>query len=413
MYNTLGDKNMKAEIYFDNASTTKMSAEVLQAMMPVMTECYGNSNSVHGIGRDANKYIDNARDTIAKTLNVSPSEIYFTSGGTEANNWAIIGIAMANRSKGNHIITSKFEHHSVLDACAYLEKNGFDVTYLDVDKNGFINFAEYIGAFTPQTILVSIMSANNEVGTIQNIKAIAQTAKERGVIFHTDAVQLYGSMSLDCQDIGIDAMSISSHKIYGPKGVGALYISNKIDIDNLHFGGNQERGRRGGTLNVAGITGFAKAAEIAYRDLAQNQYKLKTLSDYFVTQLTKEVPDVIINGYDKQKLRKIVSATFVGVDGSALLMMLDLKGVYVSTGSACMSNSVEVSHVLKAMGLSDDLAKSTIRFSFSKNNEYEEVDRAVAIIKECVEKLRSFSPTYSSKSTVKQKRGRKKKNEIV
>ena len=404
---------MKAEIYFDNASTTKMSAEVLQAMMPVMTECYGNSNSVHGVGRDANKYIDNARDTIAKTLNVSPSEIYFTSGGTEANNWAILGIAMANKSKGNHIITSKFEHHSVLDACEYLEQNGFKVTYIDVDRNGFINFAELMAAITPETILISIMAANNEIGTIQNLKAIAQTAKEKGIIFHTDAVQLYGSMTFDCQDLGVDAMSISSHKIYGPKGVGALYISNKIDIDNIHFGGSQERGRRGGTLNVAGITGFAKAVEIAYRDLNQNQYKLKTLSEYFVAQLTKEVPDVIINGYSKQKLSKIVSATFVGIDGSALLMMLDLKGVYVSTGSACMSNSVEVSHVLKAMGMTDDLAKGTIRFSFSKNNEYEEVDIAVRIIKECVEKLRAYSPTYSSKSTVKQKRGRKKKNEIV
>lgn len=404
---------MKAEIYFDNASTTKMSAEVLQAMMPVMTECYGNSNSVHGVGRDANKYIDEARDTIAKTLNVSPSEIYFTSGGTEANNWAIIGIAMANQSKGKHIITSKFEHHSVLDACEYLEKNGFKVTYLDVDRNGFINFADLIGAITPETILISIMSANNEVGTIQNVKAIAQTAKERNIIFHTDGVQLYGSMNFDCVDLGVDAMSISSHKIYGPKGVGALYISNKIAIDNLHFGGSQERGRRGGTLNVAGITGFAKAAEVAYRDLNQNQYKLKTLSEYFVAQLTREVPDVIINGYSKQKLSKIISATFVGIDGSALLMMLDLKGVYVSTGSACMSNSVEVSHVLKAMGMTDDLAKGTIRFSFSKNNEYEEVDKAVAIIKECVEKLRAFSPTYSSKSTLKQKRGRKKKDESV
>ena len=404
---------MKAEIYFDNASTTKMSAEVLQAMMPVMTECYGNSNSVHGVGRDANKYIDEARDTIAKTLNVSPSEIYFTSGGTEANNWAIIGIAMANKHKGNHIITSKFEHHSVLDACEYLEKNGFEVTYLDVDHNGFINFAELMVAIRPETILISIMAANNEIGTIQNVKAMAQTAKEHDIIFHTDGVQLYGSMNFDCQDMGIDAMSISSHKIYGPKGVGALYISNKIDIDNLHFGGNQERGRRGGTLNVAGIAGFAKAAEVAYRDLSQNQYKLRTLSEYFVAQLTKEVPDVIINGYNKQKLNKIVSATFVGIDGSALLMMLDLKGVYVSTGSACMSNSVEVSHVLKAMGMSDDLAKGTIRFSFSKNNEYEEVDKAVAIIKESVEKLRAYSPTYSSKSTLKQKRGRKKKNESV
>ena len=390
---------MKNEIYFDNASTTKISGEVLNAMMPVLTDVYGNSSSVHAIGRRANKYLDEARDQIAKSLNVKSTEIYFTSGGTEANNWAIIGLAMANRNKGNHIITSKIEHHSVLEACAYLEQNGFNVTYLDVDHYGFINFAQFLGALTGDTILISIMSANNEIGTIQNIKAIAQTAKEKGIIFHTDAVQLYGHMNIDCEDIGIDALSISAHKIHGPKGVGALYVSDKINIAPFHLGGNQEKGKRGGTVNVAGAVGFAKASEIAYRD--------------FVTQLEKEVPDIKINGYPRQKLNNIVSVSFAGIDGSALLMMLDLKGVYISTGSACMANALDTSHVIRAIGLSEDMAKGTVRFSFSKNNEPEEIDKAIAIIKESVSKLRAFSPTYSStkKSAGTGRRGRPKKNQ--
>lgn len=401
------------EIYFDNAATTKIGGEVLNAMMPVLTDCYGNSSSVHAIGRRANKYIDESRDQIAKTLNVKPSEIYFTSGGTEANNWAIVGLAMANRNKGNHIITSKIEHHSVLEACEFLEKNGFRITYLDVDKYGFINFADLISAIGPSTILISIISANNEIGTIQNIKAIAQTAKERDIIFHTDAVQLYGHMNIDCPDIGIDALSLSAHKIHGPKGVGALYVSENVCIDSFHLGGSQERGKRGGTVNVAGVVGLAKASEIAYRDLVVNNYKTKTLSEYFVEQLSHEIPDIVVNGYAKQKLNNIVSVSFAGIDASALLMMLDLKGVYVSTGSACMANAIETSHVIKALGLDDDLAKGTVRFSFSKNNEPEEIDVAVAIIKESVSKLRAFSPTYISKQKSKGKRGRKKKNELL
>lgn len=404
---------MKNEIYFDNASTTKISGEVLNAMMPVLTDVYGNSSSVHAVGRRANKYLDDARDQIAKTLNVKSGEIYFTSGGTEANNWAIVGLALANRTKGNHIITSKIEHHSILEACAYLEQNGFRVTYLDVDKYGFINFADFLGALSSDTILISIMSANNEIGTIQNIKAIAQTAKEKNIIFHTDAVQLYGHMNIDCEDIGIDALSISAHKLHGPKGVGALYVSDKINIAPLHFGGNQEKGKRGGTVNVAGAVGFAKASEIAYRDLVINNYKTKTLAEYFVAQLEKEVPDVSINGYPRQKLNNIVSVSFAGIDGSALLMMLDLKGVYISTGSACMANALDTSHVIRALGMSEDLAKGTVRFSFSANNEPEEIDKAIAIIKESVSKLRAFSPTYSSlkKSTGSGKRGRPRKNQ--
>ena len=401
---------MKKEIYFDNASTTKISGEVLNAMMPVLTECYGNSSSVHAMGRRANKYLDESRDQIAKSLNVKPTEIYFTSGGTEANNWAIIGLALANRRKGNHIITSKIEHHSVLDACKQLEANGCRVTYLDVDQYGFINFAELLGAICADTILISIMSANNEIGTIQNIKAIAQTAKEKDIIFHTDAVQLYGHMNIDCEDIGIDALTISSHKIHGPKGVGALYVSDKINIDPLIIGGNQERSKRGGTVNVAGAVGFAKASEIAYRDLVVNNYKTKTLAEYFIAQLEKEVKDIKINGYARQKLNNIVSVSFAGIDGSALLMLLDLKGLYCSTGSACMSNAIETSHVVRAIGLNEDLAKGTLRFSFSKNNEPEEIDSAIAIIKESVMKLRVFSPTYSgTKQGAKGKRGRPRK----
>ena len=401
---------MKKEIYFDNASTTKISGEVITAMMPVLTECYGNSNSVHALGRRANKYLDESRDQIAKTLNVKPTEIYFTSGGTEANNWAIIGLAMANRRKGNHIITSKIEHHSVLDACKQLEKSGFRVTYLDVDQYGFINFADLLGAICADTILISIMSANNEIGTIQNIKAIAQTAKEKDIIFHTDAVQLYGHMNIDCEDIGIDALSISAHKIHGPKGIGALYVSDKINIDSLVIGGNQERSKRGGTVNVAGVVGFAKASEIAYRDLVVNNYKTKTLAEYFISQLEKEIKDIKVNGYARQKLQNIVSVSFAGIDGSALLMLLDLKGLYCSTGSACMSNAIDTSHVVRAIGLDEDLAKGTLRFSFSKNNEPEEIDIAVAIIKESVMKLRVFSPTYSGTKQGKGKRGRPRKS---
>lgn len=399
------------KIYADHAATTKLDIDAFKAMKPFLLEEYANPSQMYSFARGVRRALQEARETIADCINALPNEIYFTSGGTEANNWAIIGLAMANRGKGNHIITSKIEHHSVLDACAYLERNGFKVTYLDVDKYGFINFADYLGALTQDTILVSIMSANNEIGTIQNIKAIAQTAKEKGVIFHTDAVQLYGHMNIDCEDIGIDALSISAHKIHGPKGIGALYVSDKINIEPYVMGGNQERGKRGGTVNVAEIAGFAKASEIAYRDLVVNNYKTKTLAEYFVTQLEKEVPDISINGYARQKLPNIVSVSFAGIDGSALLMMLDLKGVYISTGSACMANALDTSHVVRAIGLNEDMAKGTVRFSFSKNNEPEEIDRAIAIIKESVLKLRALSPTYTKtkKSTGTGKRGRPRK----
>ncbi len=385
------------KIYLDNASTTVLSAEVLNAMMPAMTEVYGNSASLHFFGRDAAALVDESRDKIAESINAKSNEIYFTSSGSEANTWAIIGIAMANRARGNHIITTKIEHQSTLEACKYLERNGFKVTYLDVDQNGFIRFTDLFSKMDSNTILLSFCGANNEIGTIQNLKAIAETAHEKGVLVHLDAVQLFGNMNLDVENLGVDAMTISAHKFYGPKGIACLYLSNNVKIENLIFGGNQERGKRGGTINTAGVVGFAKAAEIAMRDMRTNTHKLRLISEYFISRLNESVENIKINANVRQKLPNIISVTFTGVDGESLLTKLDMAGVAVSMGSACTSNSLTVSHVLTAIGLSNDDARSTIRFSLGKNNSYEELDRAVGIIKRNVEDLRAYSSTYSSK----------------
>lgn len=385
------------KIYLDNAASTNLGAEVLTTMLPVLTSEYGNTASNHSFGARATSLVEESRSIIAETINAKSNEIYFTSSGSEANSWAIVGIVEANRGKGNHIITSKIEHPSVLEACKYLENNGYEVTYLNVDKNGFINFVELLRAIKPSTILISIMAANNELGTIQNIKAISQTAHEKGVLFHTDAVQLYGNMDIDVEDLGIDAMTISAHKIYGPKGVAALYVSNKVKIDPIIFGGSQERNKRGGTTNTAGVVGFAKASEIAYRDIRTNNHKLRSLSEYFITKLTETVENVILNANVRQKLPHIISVTFVGVDGDSLATKLDMNGVAVSTGSACSNNSLSISNVLSAIGLNNDNAKCTVRFSLGKNNSYEELDKAISIIAKSVEELREFSSTYGMK----------------
>lgn len=388
----------KEKIYLDNAAATNLSAEVLNAMLPVMTNNFGNSSSIHSFGRDSAKLIEEARDVIAETINAKSNEIYFTGGSSESNSWAIVGIANANRNKGNHIIVSKIEHASILEACKYLETDGFEVTYLDVDKNGFIKFADLIRAIKSNTILISIIAASNEIGTIQNIKAISQTAHEKGIIFHTDAVQLYGNMNIDVEDLGIDAMSFSSNKIYGPKGVGGLYVSNKVKINPIVFGGSQERNRRGGTSNTPGIVGFGKACDIAHRDMKTNNYKLRSLAEYFVSKLTDTVEHVIINANTKQKLPHILSLTFVGVDGESLLTKLDLAGVAVSMGSAFSGEGLYVSRVLTAIGLNNDNARCTIRVSLGKNNSFEELDKAIAIIARSVEELRAFSSTYGMKT---------------
>ncbi len=381
------------KVYLDNAATTYVSSEVLAEMLPCFNTIYGNSSSLHGFGREASAIVDRARDRVAAAINAQKSnEIYFTSGGTEADNWAIKGIAHAYANKGKHIIVSSIEHHAVLDACKQLESEGFEVTYLPVDKHGLVNIADILHAIKKSTTLISIMTVNNEVGTIQNIKAIAKTAHEYGIIFHTDAVQAIGAVKIDVQDMEIDAMSMSAHKIYGPKGVGALYLKNGVRIENLISGGNQERGKRGGTVNVAEVAGFGKAIEIAVRDLSINQQKLRAVREYFLTQVQEKIQYIQVNGHPHQKVNGIVNISFEMIEGESILMLLDLDGVAVSTASACTSNSLEPSHVLQNMGVPDELAQGSIRFSFGKNITKSDVDYAVEVLVKAVAKLRGISP---------------------
>lgn len=389
---------MEKRIYLDNAATTYVSSEVLNEMLPCFNTIYGNSSSLHSFGRDAMAIVDRAKDRIAKAINAEKSnEIYFTSGGTEANNWAIKGIAYANRDKGNHIITSAIEHDSIIESCNALRREGFRVTFLPVDENGLVNIADLMHFIDKETILISIMAVNNEIGTIQNVKAIAKTAHENGIIFHTDAVQGIGALKFDVQDMEIDLMSMSAHKIYGPKGIGALYIRNGIKIEDLIDGGNQERGKRGGTTNVPAIAGFGKAVEIANRDLVVNQQKLRAIRNYFLEQVFEKIPNVKLNGHPLQKIQGTVNLSFDFIEGESLLMLLDMNGIAVSTGSACTSGSLEPSHVLKALGLSNELAQGSIRFSFGKAITKKEVDYVVEKLVESVEKLRSISPIKDGK----------------
>lgn len=384
---------MEKRVYLDNAATTYVSGEVLNEMLPCFNAIYGNSSSLHSFGREAQNIVDRARDRIAKAINAEKSnEIYFTGSGTEANNWAIKGLARANRAKGNHIIVSSIEHDSILESCKELEKEGFEVTYLSVDETGVVSLAELLHYIKPETILISVMSVNNEVGTIQNIKAFAKTAHENGIIFHTDAVQAIGALKMDVQDMEIDAMTMSAHKIYGPKGVGALYLKNGIRIENLIDGGNQERGKRGGTTNVPAIAGFGKAIEIAVRDLSVNQQKLKAIRQYFLDKVEEQIPYVHLNGHPHQKIQGTVNLSFELIEGESILMLLDLEGIAVSTGSACTSGSLEPSHVLKAMGVPNELAQGSIRFSFGKATTKSDIDCVVEKLADVVERLRAISP---------------------
>ncbi len=383
---------MEKKVYLDNAATTYVATEVLNEMMPCFNVFYGNPNSIHSFGREAVGLVDRARDRIAKAIGARSNEIYFTSGGTEADNWAIKGLAHAYAYKGKHIITSKIEHPAVLGACKALEAEGFEVTYLPVDQNGLVSLAELIHAIRKDTILISIMAVNNEVGTIQNIKAIGKTAKENDIVFHTDAVQAFGALKLDVMDMEIDAMSLSSHKIYGPKGVGALYVRNGIRIENLIDGGHQERNRRGGTTNVPGVVGFGKAAEISIRDMHIFNQKVKSLRDYFVKEITSKIPYIKINGHPHQKVNNIVNVSFELVDGEAVLMMLDFEGIAVSTGSACLSGATEPSYVLASMGVEPELSQGSIRFSFGRSTTKADIDYTVEKLVEVIEKLRKISP---------------------
>ncbi len=383
---------MGKRVYLDNAATTIVSSEVLAEMLPCYNAIYGNSNSLHSYGREASAIVDRARDRVAHAINAAKSnEIYFTSGGTEADNWAIKGIAHAYSNKGKHIITSTIEHQAVLDACKQLEEEGYDITYVSVDKTGLVNLTELLHSIRKDTTLISIMAVNNEVGTIQNIKAIAKIAHDYGIIFHTDAVQAIGAIKLDVQDMEIDALSLSAHKIYGPKGVGCLYLKNGIRIDTLIAGGNQERGKRGGTVDVPAVAGFGKAVEIAVRDMTINQQKLRSERDYLLKNIQEKIEYVTVNGHPHQKINGILNISFDMVDNESLLMLLDMEGVAVSIGSACTSNSAEPSHVLKAMQLDNDIVKSSIRISFGKNTSRSDLDYVVEVLEKAVSQLRAIS----------------------
>lgn len=395
---------MKRKVYCDAAATTYVGAEALMEMMPIFDTVYGNANSLHTYGRDAAAVLDKARDRVASAINAKANEIYFTSGGTEANNWAIKGLAYANSEKGNHIITSAIEHPSILQSCKELEKEGFKVTYLPVDNCGFVSLSKLLHYLDNDTILVSIMAANNEVGTIQHLNAIARTVKERGILFHTDAVQATGSIALNMKDIVVDAMTISSHKLYGPKGIGALYVKKGTKIKSLITGGSQEYSKRAGTVNVPAAVGFGKAIEVAVRDMRPNSEKLRQVRDYFVKKLTSKIDNVYLNGHNVQRLPHVTNLSFEYIEGESIMLMLDLEGVAVSTGSACSAGDLTQSHVLRAMGVTPELANGAIRFSFTRSISKEDVDYIVEKLEVIVERLRAISP-LTKKTKKKKKKG--------
>jgi len=393
---------VKTPIYFDHAATTPVSKAVLEKMLPYFTDVFGNANSQHVFGREAVKAVDEARDTIAKIINAKPTEIYFTSGGTEADNWAFRGIAKAYKDKGNHVIISPIEHAAMLSTAKDLVKDGFKVDYMKVDSEGFVDLEHLESIMTDKTIFVGCMVANNEIGTIEPIKEIAQIAHKHGAFCFADAVQAAGVLKLDVKELGVDAMSMSSHKIYGPKGVGALYVRNGMKISSILTGGHQERMKRGGTTNVAGIVGFAEAFRIAEEEREENFKYVSSLRDRFIDRVLAEVPYVKLNGpRNKGRLPANADFSFEYIEGESILFSLDLAGIAVSSGSACSSGSLEPSHVLLSIGVPIELAHGSIRFSFGKHNTIEEVDYAVEVIKESIDRLRKMSPLFKAEGEIK------------
>ena len=390
-------ESVKRRIYMDHAATTPLDKRVLDKMMPYLTEVYGNPNSQHFFGRDAVKAVDWARDTIANIIGAKANEVYFTSGGTEADNWALRGIAMAYGDKKKHIIVSPIEHAAMLSTVKDLEKQGFEIEFMKVNGEGVIDLEYLKTQVREDTLLVACMLANNEVGTIEPIKEMAKIAHDKKALAFTDAVQAAGVLDIKVTDLGVDLMSMSSHKIYGPKGVGALYVRNGVKITNLIFGGHQERTKRGGTTNVAGVVGFAEAFRIADIEREDNFKKVSALRDRFIERVQNEIPYIKLNGaLGENRLPANADFSFEYIEGESILFTLDLAGVAVSSGSACSSGSLEPSHVLLALGLPEELAHGSIRFSFGKHNTMEEVDYVVDVLKNGVEKLRAMSPLFKA-----------------
>lgn len=385
---------MDKRIYLDNAATTAVRPEVLEAMLPYFTERFGNPSSIYDFASQNKAAVNEAREIIANSIGAQSNEIYFTGSGTEADNWALKGTIDAYREKGNHIITSKIEHHAILHTCEYLEEHGCEVTYIDVDENGIIKLDELKKAIRPTTILISVMFANNEIGTIQPIKEIGQIAKEHGILFHTDAVQAYPTEKIQVDELNIALLSASGHKIEGPKGIGFLYIRKGLKLRSFIHGGAQERHRRAGTENVPAIVGFGKAVEIAVNTKQQRREREIMLRDYLIDRVLKEIPYVRLNGDRKRRLPNNVNFSFQFVEGESLLIMLDMHGICASSGSACTSGSLDPSHVLLAIGLPHEIAHGSLRLTLSEDTTQEELDFVVDRIKEIVEKLRSMSPLY-------------------
>lgn len=379
------------EIYVDHNATTYVKKEVLEEMLPYFTDKFGNASSQYSVGREAKKALDMARKKVAKAINAEPVEIYFTASGSEADNLALKGIARANKGKKNHVITSKIEHPAILNTCKALEKEGYKVTYLNVDKKGFVKLDELRNSITEDTFLLSIMTANNEIGTVQKIEEIAKIAKFKGVLFHTDAVQAIGNIEIDVKKLGIDALSMSAHKFYGPKGVGSLYVRKGIDFEPVIHGGHQEKSKRAGTENVAAIVGMGKAIELSKINLEEYNEKLLKLREYTIKRILSEIPNVCINGDLEERLAGNVSVSIKGVEAQSLLLMLDMKGICASSGSACTSGMFNTSHVLKAIELDESYAKGTLRISYGEKNTLDEAKVIVDTLKESVEELRNMN----------------------
>lgn len=385
---------MSRTVYMDYAATTYVKPEVLSEMMPYFTEKYGNPSSFYSLSRETKKAIDVSRERVSKALKCEINEVFFTGGGSEADNWAIKGIAFANRKKGNHIITTKIEHHAILHACEYLETQGFDVTYLDVDSEGFINLEDLKNAITDKTILVSIMFANNEIGTIQPIKEIGEICSQNKVLFHTDAVQAIGNIEIDVKAMHIDLLSLSAHKFYGPKGIGALYIKRGVKIDNLIHGGGQERARRAGTENIPGIVGLGKAIELAVSDIEEKNKRLSSLRNKLVEGLLN-IPYSKLNGpKDSNRLPGNANICFKFIEGESILLSLDFEGVCASSGSACTSGSLDPSHVLLAIGLPHEIAHGSLRLTLGESTTLEDVEYVIHVLPPIIKRLRDMSPLW-------------------